>query len=148
MSTFFRALQKKIRAEEMLRASRLPPSMAKRETTNPRLNVCPRSYRDSLTENNVSKKLNKIPNYKAYHDRLEKELEDLKNDFISTSPRPFKLKTSKRVSILLPLFSESGQKRSLSEKNDDHKALLILRFTYNANLNLMHCSKLKKGHSA
>lgn len=81
----------------MLRASSLPPSMAKRESTKPKMDVCPRSYRDSISEDNQSKKTKRIPNFKAYHDRLEQELEDLKNEFISTSPRPFKLKTSKRV---------------------------------------------------
>lgn len=81
----------------MLRASSLPPSMAKRERIKPKMNVCPRSFRDSITDDTTPKKCFKIPNYKAYHDRLEKELEDLKNDFVSTSPRPFKLKTLKRV---------------------------------------------------
>lgn len=110
----FRALQKKIRAEEMLRASSLPPSMARRETTKPKMDVCPRSYRDSFSDDNSSKKPKKIPNFHAYHDRFEKNLEDLKNEFISTSPRPFKLRTSKRVSvcnflsiIILILISES-----------------------------------------
>lgn len=80
-----------------MRASSLPPAMAKRESTKPKMDVCPRSYRDSFSEDNQSKKSKRIPNFKAYHDRLEQELEDLKNEFISTSPRPFKLKTSKRV---------------------------------------------------
>ncbi|KAJ8960310.1 hypothetical protein NQ318_004036 [Aromia moschata] len=93
---FYRALQKKIRAEEMLRAASLPPSMAKREKSKPRMDVCPRSFRDMVKEEKPTKKSKSIPNYKAYHDRLERELEELKNEFISTSPRPFKLKTSKR----------------------------------------------------
>lgn len=93
----FRALQKKVRAEELLKAASLPPSMAKREKSKPKMDVCPRSFRDSSTENNTPQKVKKVPNYKAYHDRIEKELEDLKNDFITTSPRPFRLKTSKRV---------------------------------------------------
>ncbi|CAH1956561.1 unnamed protein product [Acanthoscelides obtectus] len=39
---FYRALQKRIRAEEMLRAASLPPSMAKREKSKPKMDVCPR----------------------------------------------------------------------------------------------------------
>nr|CAH7728448.1 unnamed protein product [Callosobruchus chinensis] len=93
---FYRALQKKIRAEEMLRAASLPPSMAKREKTKPRMDVCPRSYRDTPKEEKHSRKAGRVPDFKAYHDQLEKELEELKNEFISTSPRPFKFKTTKR----------------------------------------------------
>ncbi|CAH1116587.1 unnamed protein product [Phaedon cochleariae] len=93
---YYRALQKKIRAEEMLRAASLPPSMAKREKTKPKVDVCPRSYRDCLKEERASKKSRSISNFKTYHDKIEKELEELKNEFIS-SPRPFKLKSSKRV---------------------------------------------------
>ncbi|XP_023312519.1 protein FAM161B-like, partial [Anoplophora glabripennis] len=90
------AIQKKIRAEEMLKAASLPPSMAKRAKTKPKMDVCPRSFRDLNKEEKSPKKPKNIPNYKAYHDQFEKQLEELKNEFISTSPRPFKLKTSKR----------------------------------------------------
>lgn len=95
---FYRTLQRKIRAEEMLRAASLPPSMAKRERSRRNFNICPRSFRnfsfnDKRTPSSRSKRL---PNYKIFHERLEKELEDLKNDFITTSPRPFKFKTSLR----------------------------------------------------
>ncbi|XP_023015946.2 uncharacterized protein [Leptinotarsa decemlineata] len=93
---YYRALQKKIRAEEMLRASSLPPSMAKREKSSSKMEVCPRSFRDSPKEGNILRKLKSVPNFKAYHERFEKELEELKYEFISTSPRPFKLKTSRR----------------------------------------------------
>ncbi|XP_018568486.2 protein FAM161A [Anoplophora glabripennis] len=93
---FYRAIQKKIRAEEMLKAASLPPSMAKRAKTKPKMDVCPRSFRDLNKEEKSPKKPKNIPNYKAYHDQFEKQLEELKNEFISTSPRPFKLKTSKR----------------------------------------------------
>ncbi|XP_030765273.1 protein FAM161A-like [Sitophilus oryzae] len=94
---FYRALQKKVRAEEMLKHASLPPSMAKREKSKPKIDVCPRSYRDLELENNTTmRKTKKIPNYKAYHDKYERELEELKNEFITTSPRPFKLKTKSR----------------------------------------------------
>lgn len=41
----------------------------------------------------------------AYHDKYERELEELKNEFISTSPRPFKLKSSKKKVRLFRGFS-------------------------------------------
>ncbi|XP_050293696.1 protein FAM161A-like [Anthonomus grandis grandis] len=98
---FYRTLQKKIRAEEMLKLASLPPSMAKREKSQPKFDVCPRSFRDSQTSNERDptppvRKGRKIPNYKMYHDKYERELEELKNEFISTSPRPFKLKSSRK----------------------------------------------------
>ncbi|KAJ8925764.1 hypothetical protein NQ315_009612 [Exocentrus adspersus] len=93
---FYRALQKKIRAEEMLKAASLPPSMAKRAKSKPKTEICPRSFRDLKREEKPLKKSKSIPNYKACHEQYEKQLEELKQEFISTSPRPFKLKTSKR----------------------------------------------------
>ncbi|KAG5896171.1 hypothetical protein JTB14_016946 [Gonioctena quinquepunctata] len=94
---YYRALQKKIRAEEMLRASSLPPSMAKRERSESKMDVCPRSFRYTSREEKLPRKSKTVPNFKAYHDKFERELEELKNEFISTSPRPFKLKTSRRA---------------------------------------------------
>lgn len=63
----FRALQKKIRAEEMLKHASLPPSMAKREKSRPKFDVCPRSYRDLDTPDHItqSTKTRKIPNFKV-----------------------------------------------------------------------------------
>ncbi|KAL1501659.1 hypothetical protein ABEB36_006951 [Hypothenemus hampei] len=98
---FYRAIQKKVRAEEMLKQASLPPSMAKREMCKPKVDVCPRSFRELQIDEDIKKvsrrKTRKIPNYKAYHDKYERELEELKNEFISTSPRPFKFnKPSKK----------------------------------------------------
>ncbi|XP_045470304.1 protein FAM161A-like [Harmonia axyridis] len=94
---FYRSLQKKIRSAEMLKAASLPPSMAKREQNKKIYDVCPKSYKtmtysDEFPEFMRSKK---IPDFKKFHDLYEKELEDLKNEFISTSPRPFKFRRSK-----------------------------------------------------
>ncbi|CAG9837615.1 unnamed protein product [Diabrotica balteata] len=109
---YYRALQKKIRAEELLKAASLPPSMAKRERSKPKLNVCPRSFSNLSTEEKVIKKSKFVPNYRAYQDKFEKELEDMKNEFISTSPRPFKLKTSKRARRHLRQSSASSKTSS------------------------------------
>ncbi|KAJ8985952.1 hypothetical protein NQ317_010710 [Molorchus minor] len=111
---FYRSLQKKIRAEEMLRAASLPPSMAKREKSKPKMDVCPRSFRDLDREGKAVKKSKSIPNYRAYHERIEKELEELKNEFISTSPRPFKLKTSKRCDRRIKKYSRNSSASSKS----------------------------------
>lgn len=92
----------------MLKAASLPPSMAKRAKTMPKMDVCPRSFRDLDKDDKRSKKMRNIPNYKAYHDQYEKQLEEMKNEFISTSPRPFKLKTSKRVSTYV-IKTKKGQ---------------------------------------
>ncbi|KAH1001261.1 hypothetical protein HUJ04_013496 [Dendroctonus ponderosae] len=111
---FYRALQKKIRAEEMLKHASLPPSMAKREKSRPKIDVCPRSYRDLETPDNSTqstRKTRKVPNFKAYHDKYERELEELKNEFISTSPRPFKLKSTKK--------GRKGYSRISSASNSD-----------------------------
>ncbi|RZC43209.1 UPF0564 domain containing protein [Asbolus verrucosus] len=91
---FYRALQKKIRAEEMLRAASLPPSMAKREKTTQKYDVCPRSYRDVVE--GKPKKTNKKSSYKLNQDYYEKELEDLKNEFLGISPKPYNKSKSKR----------------------------------------------------
>ncbi|CAG9860063.1 unnamed protein product [Phyllotreta striolata] len=108
---FYRSLQKKVRAEELLKAASLPPSMAKREKTKPKFDTCPRSY-SVLRGDKPIRKSKSVPDYKIYHDKYEKELEDLKNDFISTSPRPFKLKTSKRGKRNLRLSSASSKSSS------------------------------------
>lgn len=95
-----RALKKKIRAEEMLKASSLPPSMAARQKIQKRSNntICPRSYRsmDVDAENVSAKKSARVPDYQAKHEQLDLELEDLKNDFITTTPRPFHFQTARR----------------------------------------------------
>lgn len=110
-----RALQRKIRAEEMLKAASLPPSMRTRERSNPKLEFCPKAI---CSGDSVKSQSRGIPNYKASHQRLEKELKDLKNEFISTSPRPFSLKTSKRnerrVSILAQTSDEVAHASSVS----------------------------------
>lgn len=80
---FYRALQKKIRAEEMLKASSLPPSMAKRERSKPKQNLCPRTYRDLDTEDGLHV-LKKISD-RSKEERDDEELEDLKNEYLCRS---------------------------------------------------------------
>lgn len=58
--------------------------MAKRERTTKKYDVCPRSYRD-VADNKPKKTKN---SYKFEHDRYEKELEELKNEFLGLSPQP------------------------------------------------------------
>lgn len=92
---FYRALQKKIRAEEMLKASSLPPSMAKREKGKPKPDLCPRTYRDLDTEDGLHV-LKKISGGGRKEEPDDEELEDLKNEFLSRSYRCSKGKTGRR----------------------------------------------------
>ncbi|KAK9878516.1 hypothetical protein WA026_022412 [Henosepilachna vigintioctopunctata] len=94
---FYRSLQKKIRSAEMLKASSLPPSMAKREQHKKIYDVCPKSYKTMVYDEEFPEfmRTKRIPDFQKFHDRYDKELEELKNEFISTSPRPFKFRRSK-----------------------------------------------------
>lgn len=47
-------------------------------------------------DDDSKKSTQRIPNYHSQHEQLELELEHLKNDFITTTPRPFKFETAKR----------------------------------------------------
>lgn len=53
----------------MLKHASLPPSMAYREKTKPKIDVCPRSYRDvsfsDETATKPSRKTKKVPNFKV-----------------------------------------------------------------------------------
>ncbi|XP_060536057.1 protein FAM161A-like isoform X2 [Cylas formicarius] len=94
-----RMLQKKVRAEEMLKQASLPPSMAKREKCRPKLNVCPRLYKEvSITDKkNASPKCIKTnKNYKYIQQQHERELQELKDEFISSSLRQFAPQSCKR----------------------------------------------------
>ncbi|XP_060533562.1 protein FAM161A-like isoform X1 [Cylas formicarius] len=96
---FYRMLQKKVRAEEMLKQASLPPSMAKREKCRPKLNVCPRLYKEvSITDKkNASPKCIKTnKNYKYIQQQHERELQELKDEFISSSLRQFAPQSCKR----------------------------------------------------
>lgn len=89
---YFRALKKKIRAEELLRSSSLPPSMAARQRLS---NAKALSAEDLNSDSDRPKRRkHKIPNYKKNHEQIQKQLEDRWNDNITTSPEPFTLKTA------------------------------------------------------
>lgn len=84
-----RALQRKIRAEEMLKAASLPPSMAKREKHKTKPCVCPRSYRDFGIED--------PRNIQNHFLSLDEEFEELRKEFLSPVRHPTKKKRGKRV---------------------------------------------------
>lgn len=88
---FYRALQKKIRAEEMLKASSLPPSMAKREKNQQKQSICPRTLKELETEDDegIYKVLRKTR--KKNRISLEKEFEELQRDFIDGQKRKEKV---------------------------------------------------------
>lgn len=78
---FYRALQKRIRAEEMLKAASLPPSMAKREKTKPKQKVCPRTLKDFEDEPGGEFKPRKSKK------SLEKEFDELQREFVNGHKR-------------------------------------------------------------
>ncbi|GJQ76774.1 hypothetical protein Trydic_g15614 [Trypoxylus dichotomus] len=99
-----RALQKKVRAEEMLRAASLPPSMALREKKKPRQHLCPRTYRDFNIDENLVKEIMAVQSNrqnksqrKEYINRELRELEKLENEFIKRSPKYCKNKRKSKV---------------------------------------------------
>ncbi|XP_068082094.1 protein FAM161B [Anabrus simplex] len=94
---YYRNLRKKIRAEELLKSSSLPPSMAAREEVAKSTNVPVELSEDSGSgSDRPKKKRHKIPNYKKSHELMRRELEARWNENITTSPEPFHLKTERR----------------------------------------------------
>lgn len=81
---YFRALNRKLRAEELLKMSSLPPSMKKRNKDSPK------SEKSSTTSSTKRGKKRKKGSKKL-------SCHDMKDDeFITTSPNPFKFETEKR----------------------------------------------------
>lgn len=105
---FHRSLQKKIRAEEMLKTASLPPSMAKREKTKSKYHICPKSFREMYES-----QMRKIP--PSRRKDLEKELAELELDFIMATPSPVnvlnkpKNNKSKRKNTRKSSSSSSGK---------------------------------------
>ncbi|XP_021941659.1 protein FAM161A-like isoform X3 [Zootermopsis nevadensis] len=89
---YYRSLKKKIRAEELLKSSSLPPSMAARERLFKAKALSAEVYNSD--SDGLKRRKHKIPNYKKSHEQLQKELEDRWNDNITTSPQPFTLRTA------------------------------------------------------
>ncbi|XP_044264490.1 protein FAM161A isoform X2 [Tribolium madens] len=142
---FYRALQKKIRAEEMLRAASLPPSMAKRERTSHKYDVCPRSYRDVAEIKPTKPKKNK--GYKCGSD-FEKELEELKNEFLDISPKLKFKRNSKKQNKGCRNFSasscDSRTPSSLSSINRSNLAAVLRIQSARKRLEMDMCRKLEE----
>lgn len=81
---FYRALQKKIRAEEMLKASSLPPSMAKREQVQSKPKICSKMDANEIFTEGGNKKRGRRCKKKS---RLEREFEDLQREFVEGGSR-------------------------------------------------------------
>ncbi|XP_018322448.1 protein FAM161A [Agrilus planipennis] len=93
---FYRCLQKKIRAEEMLKASSLPPSMAKREKTRLKHEICPKTLKsvNALKDSDICRRcLHFIPHHKK--ECLEKELEQLAQEYMESNTKTVKKKKKK-----------------------------------------------------
>lgn len=81
-------LQKKIRAEEMLRAASLPPSMAKRERNRIKNAICYRALQDFEVE------------YKKEKQNNDGELEEFLKGYLSgNGPKMLKKPKKKRVRL-------------------------------------------------
>lgn len=88
----FRALQKKIRAEEMLRVASLPPSMAKREKHKLKTSICNRAISNFHCDEQPRKKSTRKKH-------RENDLSELMREYLSYSPKPLKKTKKKRVKM-------------------------------------------------
>lgn len=77
--------------------------MAKREKSKNKFDVCPRLYKYENNKIKTSKGRKSSP-LKAYQDQLERELEELKNEYIGISPRQIKNKFSQKGEIRVRLL--------------------------------------------
>lgn len=111
---YFRTLNRKLRAEELLKISTLPPSMRKRDkSTKKNVNTDRNVFSATVTgTNTIESKRNcnsassngkhkkrskkKIPDYCHLHDKIKSTLSDRQNEFITTCPDPFEFETEKR----------------------------------------------------
>lgn len=94
---FFRALKRRIRAEELLKASSLPPSMAQRELTKAVKPICPRALRE--IEREIDNQILEQEKQELQQLKLSNRSpcgRDSQNSFITTS-RPFKFHTEQRI---------------------------------------------------
>ncbi|XP_063220669.1 protein FAM161B-like isoform X2 [Bacillus rossius redtenbacheri] len=104
---FYRDLKRRVRAEELLKASSLPPAMAARE----------RLARDRSTPSGLSspprcQRGRKTPDYEHAHRVLAARLQDRYDDNITTSPLPFRLETARRAASMAARFSPDSSSSS------------------------------------
>lgn len=111
----------------MLRAASLPPSMAKREKTRPKFDVCPRSFKDLDCSNAEQRKGHKASKSgQKYRNQYEiKEFEELKNEFLYPNLKIKPTKRGKRVSslVLLILYSLTSSTISYRRRESQHNEL-------------------------
>lgn len=85
----FRAIQKKIRAEEMLRAASLPPSMEKRERCKMRAAVCVSALSNSEQPRKKSRK--------KEHKTPDNHLNEFMREYLCYTPKNLRKSKKKRV---------------------------------------------------
>lgn len=118
---YFRSLNRKLRSEELLKISTLPPSMRKRDkknlTTERKLLSATSGKNKSVdSKRNCSsassshgkrkkRSKKKIPDYCHLHDKIKSTLSDRQNEFITTCPDPFEFETEKRCVRRAPKVS-------------------------------------------
>lgn len=106
---YFRTLNRKLRAEELMKISSLPPSMRKREksastTKEPCGNKSDRTYSAASStatkrtkRRRRTKKKSTTPDYCHLHDKVKGKNFGT-DEFITTTPNPFQFETEKRSS--------------------------------------------------
>ncbi|CAH1122906.1 unnamed protein product [Ceutorhynchus assimilis] len=107
---FYRALQKKVRAEEMLKQASLPPSMAKREHSRSKIDVCPRSYRELYSSEERDTPIKKHRhNYKKQKRRVPSAVS--RNSTESRTPSSLDMSSINRSNLAAVLRIQSAKKR-------------------------------------
>lgn len=86
---YFRALQKRIRAEEMLRASSLPPSMEKRERCKIQTAICA----NALTNVEQPRKKSRKKEQKTQNNQINEYM----REYLCYTPKHFRKCKKKRV---------------------------------------------------
>lgn len=96
---YFRSLNRKLRSEELLRKSTLPPSMRKRDQCSAKSGKSERSSSATTSTKRGNKRKKrcrkKVPDYCHLHDKPKNHLNE-KQEFITTCPDPFEFETEKR----------------------------------------------------
>lgn len=91
---FYRALQKKIRAEEMFRAASLPPSMAKRERCMLKAAICSRAL--NINDEPVKRTGRKVNRKRELICNERDGIGELMREYLSYVPKSFGKRTKKK----------------------------------------------------
>lgn len=123
---YFRTLNRKLRAEELMKISALPPSMRKREKSASTKDHCGKSERTcssaSAKRTKRRKRIKKKStlDYCHLHDKIKKDFGT--DEFITTTPNPFQFETEKRSSRQNTKKLSSFTSRSSSKNSSSYQS--------------------------